>query len=323
MRDLVIISGATSTAQSSPIRQGSILFSKNSLIVNSTTVIEDMQFTAMPNSTLKLLSGVTPEGAVSGPSHARISSCKVTRAGETILNLVPVQRVEDGEVGMRDLVSDKFLTNKGTGTFGYELAPVADNVSVKKYPSLTDEQKSAIQELMNDYYNNRGTFYYEFTHNRNAFTSGSQCYDSTRNKFKQCCATFVQHLMMGRSVQDFVGKNASTYSSKITKTSVSDFGYYFDFKYRKYLYGITETDETGDTSYYGYVQPNDNNYEGSYSYNSYYHPDSTKPKKQNFNGFVNANDMARELYEMGCEIPFSELEVWRYSIYPRQRYARQ
>jgi hypothetical protein len=302
-------SGSTSTAQSAAIRQGSLVFSKDSLIVNGVTVINNMPFTAMPNGTLKLLSGVIPEGAISGPSYARISSCKVIRGDETILNLTPVQRVEDGAIGMRDLVSGEFLMNNGTGLFEYELAPVAADVTVKKYPSLTDEQKAAMQKLMDDYYNNRSTFYYEFTHNRNAFTSGGQCYDSTRGKFKQCCATFVQHLMMGRSVNDFVGKNASTYSAKITKTDVSEFGYYFDFKYRKYLYGLTDTDDNGETTYYGYVKPNADNFEGSYSYNSYYHPDSTKANKQNFNGFVNANDMARELYEMGCEIPFSELEV--------------
>lgn len=302
-------SGATSSAQSAAIRKGSLIFSKDSLIVNGTTVISSLTFTAMPNSTLKLFSGVTPEGAVSGPSYARISSCKVTREDETLLNLIPVQRTEDGALGMRDLVSGNFLINAGTGIFGYELAPVAGEASVKKYPSLTDEQKAAMQALMDDYYNNRNIFYYEFTHNRNAFTAGSTCYDSTRGKFKQCCATFVQHIMMGRSINDFLGKTASTYSSKITKTDVSNFGYYFDFKYRKYLYGLTDTDENGEVKYYGYVQPEENNFEGSYSYNSYYHPDSTKPKTQNFNGFVNANDMARELYEMGCEVPFSELEV--------------
>jgi hypothetical protein len=302
-------SGSTSTAQSAAIRQGSLVFSKDSLIVNGVTVIDDLTFTAMPAGTLKLLSGVTPEGAISGPSYARISSCKVIRGSKTILNLTPVQRVEDGAIGMRDLVSGEFLMNSGTGIFEYELAPVSGDVTVKKYPSLTDEQKAAMQRLMDDYYNNRSTFYYEFTHNRNAFTSGGQCYDSTRGKFKQCCATFVQHLMMGRSINDFLGKNASTYSAKITKTDVSEFGYYFDFKYRKYLYGLTDTDDNGETTYYGYIQPNTDNVEGSYSYNSYYHPDSTRPKKQNFNGFVNANDMARELYEMGCEIPFSELEV--------------
>ena len=290
--------------------QGTLTLKKGQFILNGAVVFNSLVYTAMPTGTLKLLSGVNYEtGAISAPSYARISAVKITRNGETIRNYKATQRTSDGELGMRDSVTGDFLINAGTGTFEFEPSDYVEAGTVTKKPSLTDEQKLALQSLMDDYYNNKSTFYYEFTHNRNAFTSGGQCYDSTRGKFKQCCATFVQHIMMGRSVNDFVGKNASTYSSKITKTAVSDFGYYFDFKYRKYLYGLTDTDENGDTTYYGYVQPNENNFEGSYSYNSYYHADSSRPKKQNFNGFVNANDMARELYEMGCEIPFSELEV--------------
>lgn len=299
----------TSAAITSSL-QGILTLKKGQFILNGAVVFNSLVYTAMPAGTLKLLSGVNYEtGAISAPSYARISAVKITRNGETIRNYKATQRTSDKELGMRDSVTGDFLINAGTGTFDFEPSDYVEAGTVTKKPSLTDEQKLALQSLMDDYYNNKGTFYYEFTHNRNAFTSGGQCYDSTRGKFKQCCATFVQHIMMGRSVNDFVGKNASTYSSKITKTAVSDFGYYFDFKYRKYLYGLTDTDDNGDTTYYGYVQPNEDNFEGSYSYNSYYHPDSTRAKKQNFNGFVNANDMARELYEMGCEIPFSELEV--------------
>jgi hypothetical protein len=264
----------------------------------------------MPTGTLKLFAGVNYDtGAISAPSYARISGAKVKRNGETIKNFRPVQRTSDGELGMMDAISGEFYPNAGTGVFSYAPADFIDASTVQKKPMLTDEQKLALQSLMDDYYNNRNTFYYEFTHNRDAFTAGSTCYTAEKGKFKQCCATFVQNIMMGRSVKDFVGKNASTYSANITKTPVSDFGYYFDFKYRKYLYGLTGTDEDGNTVYYGYIQPNDDNYEGSYSYNSYYHPDSKKANKQNFNGFCNANDMARELYEMGCEIPFAELDI--------------
>lgn len=302
-------SGTTSNTQSQVIRNGSFTFSKNSLIVNGSTVVSNFPYTSMPNSTLKLFSGVTPEGSISAPSNAKISSCKITRNGETIMNLIPAQRNADGVLGMRDLISGNFLTNAGTGTFLYELAPVNPQASVKKYPSLTDEQKLAIQSLMDDYYNNKGTFYYEFTHNRDAFAT-SNCYTAAKSKFKMCCATFVQNIMMGRSVNDFVGKTSSTYSPNITKTAVSDFGYYFDFKYRKYLYGIQKTDEDGNPiGYYDFVQPNENDYKGSYSANSYYMEGASNLFSQNFNGFCNANDMARELYEMGCEIPFSELEV--------------
>lgn len=291
-------------------KQGTFSISKNTFILNGAVIFDNMGYTAMPTGTLKLFTGINYDtGALSAPSYARISAVKIKNNEETIRNFRPMQRTADGELGMYDTITDEFFTNAGTGIFSYAPADVVESGSVVKKPTLTDEQKLAMQKLMDDYYNNKGTFFYEFTHNRNAFTSGGTCYDSSKGKFKQCCATFVQNIMMGRSVNDFVGKNASTYSSTITKTDVSDFGYYFDFKYRKYLYGLTDTDDSGNTIYYGYIQPNEDNYEGSYSYNSYYHPDSKKANKQNFNGFCNANDMARELYEMGCEIPFSELDV--------------
>lgn len=303
-------SGTTSDAYTNQHQSGTLSISKNTLVLNGTTSLDNMPYTAMPTGTLKLFTGINYDtGAISGPSYARIYKVKIKRNGETIHNYTPAQRNADGELGMRDSITGEFFTNAGIGVFAFAPADQVASATVQKKPTLTDEQKAALQSLMDDYYNNRGTFYYEFTHNRNAFTAGSTCYTSSKGKFKQCCATFVQNIMMGRSVNDFVGKNASTYSANITKTAVSDFGYYFDFKYRKYIYGLTDTDENGNTAYYGWVQPNADNYEGSYSYNSYYHPDSTKTYKQNFNGFCNANDMARELYEMGCEVPFSELDV--------------
>lgn len=299
----------TSTAITSSLR-GSLTLSKGQFILNGSVIFDDLVFTAMPAGTLKLFSGVNHDtGEISAPSYARISAVKIKRNGETIHNYRPVQRTEDGELGMRDAVTGEFYENAGTGVFSYAPADAVESTTVQRKPTLTEEQKLALQALMDDYFNNRGMFYYEFTHNRNAFTAGSTCYTASKGKFKMCCATFVQHIMMGRSVSDFVGKTASTYSSAITRTPVSEFGYYFDFKYRKYLYGLTDTDDSGNTAYYGWVQPNADNYEGSYSYNSYYHPDSTKTYQQNFNGFCNANDMARELYEMGCEIPFAELDV--------------
>lgn len=293
------------------ILKGSFSISKNKFILNGSVLSSTMAFTAMPTGSLVLFSGLNREtNTMSGPSYVRIKEVKIKNNGETVKHFVGRLRVADDTVGMLDKISGDFFTNEGTGDFLYKLAPTSNtSAESSRKPVLTDEQKQALQALMDDYYNNKGTFYYEFTHNRNAFSAGSTCYTSSKNKFKLCCATFVQNIMMGRSVNDYVGKTSSTYSPNITKTAVSDFGYYFDFKYRKYLYGLTDTDSDGNIIYYGYNQPNEDNFEGSYSYNSYYHPDSKNANKQNFNGFCNANDMARELYEMGCEVPFSELDI--------------
>lgn len=293
------------------ILKGSFSISKNKFILNGSVLSSTMAFTATPTGSLVLFSGLNREtNTMSGPAYVRIKEVKIKNNGETVKHFVGRLRVADDTAGMLDKISGDFFTNGGTGDFLYKLSPTSNTSGESsRKPVLTDEQKEALQALMDDYYNNKGTFYYEFTHNRNAFSAGSTCYTSSKGKFKLCCATFVQNIMMGRSVNDYVGKTSSTYSPTITRTAVSDFGYYFDFKYRKYLYGLTDTDSDGNTIYYGYNQPNEDNYEGSYSYNSYYHPDSKNTNKQNFNGFCNANDMARELYEMGCEVPFSELDI--------------
>ena len=115
--------------------------------------------------------------------------------------------------------------------------------------------------------------------------------------------------MMGRSVSDFVGKTNSTYSPNITKTEVSGFGYYFNFLYRQLFYGLTKKDENGNTiGYYGFKRTYKDNDEASYSLNTYYN-DTDALYGQTFNQLNNANDMARELYEMGCEISFADLDV--------------
>ena len=48
---------------------------------------------------------------------ARISSWKLTRNGTLIFDGVPCYRNGDGEVGMYDLVNERFLANGGTGAF--------------------------------------------------------------------------------------------------------------------------------------------------------------------------------------------------------------
>ena len=185
--------------------------------------------------------------------------------------------------------------------------------TVKRHPSLTATQKAAIKALIKDYVDNRSAFYYYGDHTRNAFATGS-IYDSESGKWGLNCETFVQNILMGRSVSDYVGKTADTYSNTITKTAVSDFGHYFEFENRKTAYGLIRDSEATDPAeyYYGYVKPLADSYKYSYSRNSYwtqYAEDAGNVGGQNLNSFMLAGDMAFELYQKGCEISMSELEV--------------
>ena len=185
--------------------------------------------------------------------------------------------------------------------------------SIKRHPSLTNAQKSAIKALIRDYWNNRTTFYYEWDHTRNAFADGS-AYNSENGKWKLNCGTFVQNILMGRSVNDYVGKTANTYSNTITKTDVSDFGYYFEHENRKIAYGLAKNSSATTPSeyYYGYTKPLANSYKYSYSRNSYWTQSAENAGNiggQHFRSYMTAADLAFELYKKGCEISMSELEV--------------
>ena len=245
-------------------------------------------------------------------SYVKVKSFKVHRDGELVKWYVPMLRKADEIPGLYEKVEGVFLTNTGSGMFIYPPPASSGGSGSVVYagiPTLTNAQKAAIQALMADWYANRDAFFYEYYHSLDAHASGN-CYDSSKQKFKLCCATFVQNIMLGRSVTDFVGKNASTYSPNITKTDVSSFGHSFYFRYRRLLYGKTKKDSDGKTSgYYGFVRVNKDTDVGSYSLNTYYVEGNGSLYGQQFNNLNNANDMARELYEMGCEIPFSELDI--------------
>ncbi len=188
-------------------------------------------------------------------------------------------------------------------------------VNKNKYPKLTSAQKKAVMSLMSEWFaeENKNKFYYSGDIIMDEYIDG-KCYNTEKGKFKLNCSTFAQFIMMGRKVSDIVGENADhtgeSYSNKITKAF--DFGYYFQFKDREYIYGIHEVDaETNDMVYYGFKNPlnDETDWKGSYSRNTYYASTSSNSKKQVFNTFAYANDMAKELYELGCEIPFSELDT--------------
>ena len=216
-----------------------------------------------------------------------------------------------------DLVGDgivlsNFCIEPGSFSAGYLPDPAEYR---KATPTLTTAQKAEMRKLMDDYYNVRTTTFeykYEVTHN--AYAS-NYCWDKEWSLFKLCCATFVEMIWMGRSVTDFKGKTGSTYSNVINKAF--DWGYMFQFPDRRHIGGVFRSNASGATGkdkYYKFEQPlGEGVDEYSYSVNSTYSAkrvgDPKFPNAQYMKSFTTANDMAKELYVMGCEIPFAELDV--------------
>ena len=166
-------------------------------------------------------------------------------------------------------------------------------------PSLKPAERQAIVDLAVAYQTNRSLFYYDTTTTRNNYAGKSTLV--VDGKCAIDCSTFAQLVWMGRSATDF--NSPDDYSNSITKAF--DWGYYFDFKNRG-VYGL----QPGPDSYYGFNNPlGSPTYENSYSFNSYYSANSNNPKKQVFNTYMYANDMAEELERLGCAIPVNELQA--------------
>lgn len=186
-------------------------------------------------------------------------------------------------------------------------------------PKLTEEQKNALLSLHREYWRdyNDNTFEYENitqqTHLGTAATRNSYANKDTAisqqdvGKYKIQCALYCQLLWMGRSPSDFKA-NTEDYLPNITK--VFNWGYYFNFALRKSVYGIVRQQPT-TSPYFGFVKPNLDSYVGSYSYNTSYTGATDDPygMGQTFTNFMGASEMARELYEIGCEIPYNELDI--------------
>lgn len=175
------------------------------------------------------------------------------------------------------------------------------------YPTLTAAQRSAIGNLVNQYYNARingsaYNFVYTGGVDRNYYAD-KNCYNAS-GQIKINCSTFVQLLWAGISPETFIGKQSSFQGSAI---KAFDWGYWFKFPFRR-LYNLTAPNgPTGKLTMYGYVQPDPATYEGAYSITTYYSPNGTAENKYQMPlSYMRACDMARELCMMGCEVPLSE-----------------
>jgi len=197
-------------------------------------------------------------------------------------------------------------------------------------PELTATQKQEIQQLCQDYLDNAARFEYAYGHTSNDWAdytgAGTQTNpyktkalvkidENNQTIWKVNCNTLVQNIWMGRNVSDYVDKTSNAFSasfSDATNTNTYtpyvnqafDWGYFCDFPLRELLGNLVPN----DSSYYGYIQPEGTDV-NSYSINSYYSSTSTNAHHQVFKSFLAANDLARRLWEIGCEIPAADMDI--------------
>lgn len=228
------------------------------------------------------------------------------------------------ETGVREFyVQDNEPTEQKGAAFWINLSETDEeyqsDVAKAKAPKLTAAQKQEIREVADSYEDNGTTFYYDFNLTRNDFAN-NRCrkgYGANGDvyRFGLNCNTFVENVWMGRMATDFVGKTADTYSNEFKPKF--EWGWMMNYRNRRRVAGLAARVDGKIDYYYNYQQPNkaqdEEDYRGSYSTTSSYDKDCTDtekyPKMQWFRSFMTAADMAQELWEMGCEVPFDELDV--------------
>lgn len=165
-----------------------------------------------------------------------------------------------------------------------------DFPSTSDVPELTDEQKEELQSLMQDYLDNKNKFVYDGSFRRQSYAYPNSVSSLNSSNINGCmykgdyilnCGLFAQMIWMGRNISDF------TATPKNIITTAFDWGYYFDFTSCRVAYGVMKNAST------------------YYSMNTYENEDGGR----SFITFDNAAAMAQELYQKGCEIPYSKADI--------------
>ena len=166
-------------------------------------------------------------------------------------------------------------------------------------PSLSENQKTALTTLASAYLSKRSKFKYDGSSIRNIYTDDPDYSPFDVNgKIKTNCGLFVGLIWAGVDPSTFDNFNGNL-------EMAFDWGYQFLYPYRSAC-GVKREDE----SLYGFLQPNEPDYTGSSSYNSYYDPTVTnRADKQRFFSYATAADMAAEMFVRGFEVPLREVEV--------------
>jgi hypothetical protein len=97
--------------------------------VQSTSSFDHLTLTEEPNYTF-YIGAVNRDGNASSKSKLTIYNWKFYQDNVLIRDFIPCYRKSDNEIGIYDLVNDKFYTNKGTGVFlkGNEIATEIESV---------------------------------------------------------------------------------------------------------------------------------------------------------------------------------------------------
>ena len=66
-------------------------------------------------------------------SNVKIYACKIYNEETLVRNFIPVQRINDGVLGLYDIVSQTFFTNAGTGTFQSKLRDIPSEYTQLDY----------------------------------------------------------------------------------------------------------------------------------------------------------------------------------------------
>lgn len=114
--------GSTSSVSANPTNQDKnnkihLTLKKGSFISGGGTTLSPVWSGTMQSSSLTLFCRWNTAGTNAGFSKVRYWNFRITNNGVTKLNLVPVLRKSDNELGMLDLVEGKFYPNAGTGKF--------------------------------------------------------------------------------------------------------------------------------------------------------------------------------------------------------------
>lgn len=111
-------SSSLNAASTSSQLSGSLKLSKQSFVVNGTSVATP-NYVQMPVGTLAIFCRRNASGQYSGGAYMKCHGFRVIRNGETIHDYKPAKKAS-GELGMYDVETRQFLTNVGSGSFSAE-----------------------------------------------------------------------------------------------------------------------------------------------------------------------------------------------------------